>query len=113
VVDNLRGYWRDVADGLDRCVQSARAARVRAPPTLVWCALGPLRLHYTAFTGDVTSKRGAGEYGFDVAPPTFHPLLTAALAARADGERGAASGAQLRDAAALIEWCIAEVDAGV
>ena len=112
VVDNLRGYWRDVATGLiDACSRPEPPAFDAA--ALVWCALGPLRLHYTAFTGDVTSKRGAGEYGFDVAPPTFHPLLTAALAARADGERGAASGAQLRDAAALIEWCIAEVDAGV
>ena len=81
--------------------------------SLVWCAPGPLRLHYTAFTGDVTSKRGAGEYGLQVTPSSFHPLLTAALAARADGERGAASAEQLRDAAALVAWCIAEVDAGV
>lgn len=112
VIDNLSGYWSDVATGL-----IAACARAE-PPTfdaaaLVWCTLGPLRLHFTAFTGDVTSKRGAGLYGLDVAPAAFHPLLTGALAARAAGERGAAAGEQLREAADLIEWCIAEVDAGV
>ena len=61
VVDNLQGYWRGVADGV-----AAACARAEPPAfsaaDLVWCALGPLRLHYTAFTGDVTSKRGAGEH---------------------------------------------------
>ena len=45
-----------------------------------WCALGALRLHYTAFTGDVTSKRGAGEYGIVVTPDYLHDTLRAALA---------------------------------
>ena len=112
VIDNLRGYWRDVAAGLfDACDRPEPPAFDAA--ALVWCTLGPLRLHYTAFTGDVTSKRGGGLYGLEVTPDSFHPLLGTALEARADGERGAATGEQMAEAAALIEWCIAEVDAGV
>ena len=78
---------------------------------LVWCALGPLRLHYTAFTGDVTSKHGAGEHGLTAAPPTFHEVLREALAARATGELGPATTEQMRVTVALTEWCIAEVAA--
>lgn len=111
VVDNLRGYWRDVASGV------ASACDRDDPPafdagSLVWCALGPLRLHYTAFTGDVTSKRGAGEYGLDVTPARFHDTLRSALDLRASGEQGVAAPDQMRLTAELTEWCIAEVEAG-
>ena len=112
VVDNLQGYWRDVADGV-----ATACARPQPPPftaaDLVWCALGPLRLHYTAFTGDVTSKRGAGEYGLREAPPHLHGVLHAALAARANGELGPASTDDMRATAALTRWCIAEVETAV
>ena len=110
VVDNLQGYWRGVADGV-----AAACARAEPPAfsaaDLVWCALGPLRLHYTAFTGDVTSKRGAGEHGLTAAPAAFHEVLREALAARATGELGPATTEQMRVTAALTEWCIAEVAA--
>jgi len=82
------------------------------PDFLEWCALGPLRLHYTAFTGDVTSKTGAGVHGLGVAPQQFHPVLAEALAARA-GTRpdGAVSTATMTSVADLIDWCVAEVQA--
>ncbi|MEQ1699547.1 MAG: nucleotidyltransferase domain-containing protein [Ilumatobacteraceae bacterium] len=112
VVDNLRGYWREVADGV------AAACDREQPPAfsaadLVWCTLGPLRLHYTAFTGDVTSKRGAGGYGLEVAPAEFRDLLHATMSARAAGELGAATVEQLLSAVALIQWVLADVDAAV
>lgn len=111
VVDNLRNYWREIASGV------VAACERDDPPmfdagSLVWCALGPLRLHYTAFTGDVTSKRGAGEYGLDVAPAGFHDTLRAALDLRSTGQRGAVTADQMRTTADLAEWCIAEVEAG-
>ncbi len=110
VVDNLRGYWREVADGV-----AAACARPEPPPftaaDLVWCALGPLRLHFTAFTGDVTTKRGAAEYGLRKAPAEFHELLHDALAARSAGELGDATPAQMRATAALTEWVLADVAA--
>lgn len=110
VVDNLRGYWRDVATSV-----AATCDRDEPPAfdvgSLVWCALGPLRLHYTAFTGDVTSKRGAGEYGLDVAPTQFHDMLRTALVLRTGGQQRAASHEHMRSTAELAEWCIAEVEA--
>ena len=52
-----------------------------------WCALGALRLHYTAFTGDVTSKRGAGEYGIVVTPDYMHDIIRSALEAAPERTR--------------------------
>ncbi|MGB8858258.1 MAG: nucleotidyltransferase domain-containing protein [Ilumatobacteraceae bacterium] len=111
VVDNLKGYWREVADGIAAACDRAEPPAFSAAD-LVWCALGPLRLHYTAFTGDVTSKRGAGEYGLGVAPAEFHDVLRSALAARAEGELGTVALASMQATAGLIEWCIADVRAG-
>ena len=109
VVDNLRGYWREVAEGV------AVACDLEQPPSfsaadLVWCALGPLRLHYTAFTGDVTSKRGAGGYGLEIAPAGCRDLLHAAMTAR---EAGEATTEQMRATVQLIEWVLDDVDAAV
>ena len=80
---------------------------------VVWCALGALRLHCTAFTGGVVSKRGAGEYGLTVTPPALHPVLHTALAMRAAGEHGDVTTAMMRDAAAVIAWCVADVEAAI
>lgn len=112
VVDNLRGYWREVADGV------AAACGLEQPPAftaadLVWCALGPLRLHYTAFTGDVTSKRAAGGYGLEIAPAEFRDLLHITMTARAAGEVGSATTEQMQSAVALIEWVLSDVDAAI
>ena len=110
VVDNLRGYWREVADGV-----AAACDRKEPPPfsaaDLVWCTLGPLRLHYTAFTADVTSKRGAGGYGLDIAPVECRGLLHSAMTLRAAGELGIATTEQMTTSVALIEWVLADVDA--
>lgn len=110
VIDNLRTYWRQLADDV--------AAACRREPdrgfdaaSFVWCALGALRLHYTAFTGDVTSKRGAGRHGLEVAPDRFHPMLNAALDVRAAGEVGEVQPRHMADTAELIRWILADVDA--
>lgn len=107
VVDNLKSYWKDVA------AQVAGACdRVEPPafdaPMFVWCALGALRLHCTAFTGDVVSKRAAGEYGLTVLPDSLHDIVRAALSMRADGERGQVTVDLMRDAASVIDWCVRE-----
>jgi hypothetical protein len=80
--------------------------------SFVWCGLGALRLHYTAFTGEVTSKRGAGEYGLQVAPERFHPMLRAALTMRAAGEAGDVQPLYMADTAEIIRWVVADVLAG-
>lgn len=112
VSDNLRSYWKGIAAQVTAaCERPERQAF--DPPMLVWCALGALRLHCTAFTGEVVSKRGAGEYGLIVAPEVLHPVLRSALAMRAAGERGEVTVAMMRDAAAVIDWCVAEVERAV
>ena len=84
VIDNLSTYWSQLADAVvEACEDPASAFNLSS---FEWCALGALRLHYTAFTGDVTSKRGAGEYGIVVTPDYMHDTLRAALDARASGE---------------------------
>lgn len=110
VVDNLYGYWLGVADDVDRAV-GERPTGEFGGAIFTWCALGALRLHFTAFTGDVTSKRGAGEHGLRVAPERFHPMLEAALHVRAGGERGDVPAALLADAGSLIRWVVDDVRA--
>jgi hypothetical protein len=106
-VDDLDGYWRVIAEDLATSV----GRRTFTTADLEWCVLGPLRLHFTAFTADVTSKRGAGEHGLAVAPARFHDAITAALTVRRLGADGAADDADIAAAAGLTEWVLADVEA--
>jgi hypothetical protein len=106
VVDNLSTYWHQLAESVASACEDPRASFDLA--SFEWCALGALRLHYTAFTGDVTSKRGAGEYGLVVTPDYMHDTLRAALNARATGE-GEATAALMIRAADVISWTVNEV----
>ncbi len=108
VIDNLQTYWTNLADDVANvCMREPE--RGFDAESFVWCALGALRLHYTAFTGDVTSKRGAGEYGLHVAPDRFHPMLHSAIAIRAAGEEGEVQPLYMADAAELIRWVVDDV----
>lgn len=106
VVDNLNSYWVQVADSV--VMACAEPDRAFALDVFEWCALGALRLHYTAFTGDVTSKRGAGEYGLVVTPDGLHDTLRAALHARATGT-GEVTRELMLAAAEVISWTVNEV----
>jgi hypothetical protein len=112
VTDNIQTYWSSVSDDVARACDRDPAARFDAA-SFVWCALGALRQHYTAFTGDVTSKRGAGEYGLQVAPTEFHAALTTALEFRADGEQGDTDATLMAQASRIIRWCVDEVKAAM
>lgn len=106
VIDNLTTYWYQLADTVvEACEEQPRSFD---PILFEWCALGALRLHYTAFTGDVTSKRGAGEYGIVVTPDYMHDVLRAALEMRASGE-GEVTTAMMLGAADVISWTVNEV----
>jgi hypothetical protein len=112
VVDNLDGYWASVAEGVTAACEREPDRRFSAE-SVTWCVLGPLRLHYTAFTGEVTSKRGAGEQGLIVTPASLHPVIHDALAIRAAGEIGEATSTQMLAAAEVIDWCRTEVDSAL
>ncbi|MEI6495201.1 MAG: nucleotidyltransferase domain-containing protein [Actinomycetota bacterium] len=103
--DNLLGYWRSLsADLIISCDTNPLAEF--DPASFEWCALGALRLHYTAFRGGVVSKTEAGAYGLEVAPARFHSLLDEAIAVRQGaGPRDAIDTLTMRDAAELIAWC--------
>jgi hypothetical protein len=106
VIDNLSTYWYQLADTVvEACEDQPRSFD---PILFEWCALGALRLHYTAFTGDVTSKRGAGEYGIVVTPDYLHDVLRAALDVRSTGE-GDVTTAMMLGAADVISWAVNEV----
>ena len=88
VIDNLSTYWHQLAASVVAACEDQETSFDLS--LFEWCALGALRLHYTAFTGDVTSKRGAGEYGIVVTPDYMHDTLRATLAARStrlEGDR--------------------------
>jgi hypothetical protein len=106
VVDNLDSYWHQVADSV--VAASADPSHAFTLDAFEWCALGALRLHYTAFTGDVTSKRGAGEYGLVVTPERMHDTLRAALHSHATGT-GEATPELMLGAADVISWTVNEV----
>ena len=108
VVGNLQSYWSDVGRQVAEACERPEPADFETA-AFVWCALGALRLHYTAFTGDVTSKRAAGEYGLRVTPPALHPVIRSAMTQRAAGQTGQVGADEMRRAIAVIHWCIKEV----
>ena len=112
VVDNVQTYWSDVAQQVEQaCADDGSAAFETG--ALVWCTLGSLRQHYTAFSGDITSKRGAGEHGLREAPTALHPVIRAAMDRRAAGNVGEVSAVQMLQATAVIRWCVQEIAGAV
>jgi hypothetical protein len=113
VVDNLAGYWTDTAAAVEAACADADARFDRE--SFVWCALGALRLHHTAFTGEVISKTAAGHYGLEVGPAELHPALELALdwrSAPVDDDAAAGAGvdaATMAGSAAVIRWVTDEV----
>jgi hypothetical protein len=106
VIDNLSTYWHQLAQSV--VTASADSDSRFDVAAFEWCALGALRLHYTAFTGDVTSKTGAGEYGIVVTPDYMHDVIRAALEARRIGE-GEVTTTMMLGAADVISWTVDEV----
>jgi hypothetical protein len=111
VVDNLSSYWRTVAtDVRDACAREPGRAFDLA--SFEWCALGALRLHYTAFNGGVISKSAAGEYGRNLVAPQLQSHLLDAVASRQGRlDQTSATTEQMLAAADVIEWCINSVRA--
>ena len=110
VLDNLATYWTDVRNEVRRACDAEPDAAFGAA-SFVWCALGALRLHYTAFTGEVTSKAGAADYGLTVLPEHLHATVKAALDHRRRGELDRVDIATMKLAAEVITWVLDDVKA--
>jgi hypothetical protein len=106
-IDNLRTYWAPLAGQIARSL----GERHYTTADLEWCVLGALRVHHTIFTGEVTSKRGAGLSAAPDAPTRFHDTIGEALAIRAAGSDGPVPDALMRSAVELISWIAADVAA--
>jgi hypothetical protein len=108
VVENLRDYWQPLGERVVRECGSDPSATFDAS-LFEWCALGALRLHATAFTGDVISKTAAGLRGLQLAPDSTHDALSLAIAIRSGADTPTVTGEQMLRAAEVIEWCAADV----
>jgi hypothetical protein len=79
-LDNLNSYWQNLVD------EGRRVPVEEAHPLtdymLFWCVSGPVRLHFTVNTEEVTSKSGACRYALQRFPEHWHPLIREAIAAR-------------------------------
>jgi hypothetical protein len=73
---NLHDYWLPLAR---RVQQGRKPLPFHSLRTgLHWSVLGPLRLHATIATGEVLSKRAAGDHGLATMDPRWHSLIRAA-----------------------------------
>lgn len=62
VIDNADSYWRSVHTEFAGALGELQATDTLPSSVPVWCLLGTLRMLYTATTGDITSKSGAGRW---------------------------------------------------
>ncbi|SCL35222.1 Nucleotidyltransferase domain-containing protein [Micromonospora pallida] len=110
-LDNLATFWLPLAANLRAAVADApddtpaEATRVGADG-VVWCALGPARLHFTLAHEDIVSKAGAAAYLAEILP-AYAPLADRALRWRR-GEPVALTAADARAAADSVEAVVAD-----
>jgi hypothetical protein len=80
-LDNLDRYWdRWVTQG--RRLASRTALAMLTDWGVAWGVLGVSRLHYTAVTGQITSKTGAGQHALRAFPDGWHAVVEEALRCR-------------------------------
>jgi len=86
VVDNAMSYWRGVHGELVGAIGELAPDATLPSRVPEWCLLGTCRMLYTATTGDVTSKSGAGRWAATVLGDQHRAICDAVVAMR----RGAA-----------------------
>lgn len=80
VAENTHSYWRSVANGVAGAAEDTERDNFNADMT-AWSVLGIARMLFTARTGEVTSKSGAGRWLAEELPE-FRNLVDHALAIR-------------------------------
>lgn len=79
--ENLASYWRPWLARIDRLTaRPVLAAQIEEATE--WGVLGVTRLHATLATGEIVSKRGAGDYALAAFPPRWHPIVAEAIRIR-------------------------------
>jgi hypothetical protein len=110
-LDNLKTYWAPCADEVRAALRGVpddaqAGATDMAGEAVVWCVLGPARLHYTLANDDVVSKAGAGAYLAEIFP-AHGPLADRAVRWR-QGEPVTFTAADGRAAADSIDAVVAD-----
>jgi hypothetical protein len=110
-LNNLQSYWAPLADEIRTALRglpddAGADATAVAGEAVVWCVLGPARLHYTLAHNDVVSKAGAGAYLAEIFPE-YGPLTDRAIRWR-HGEPATFTVADGRAAADSIDAVVAD-----
>jgi len=82
VVDNAMSYWRGIHRELVGAIGELAPAGTLPSRVPEWCLLGTCRMLYTATTGDVTSKSGAGRWAEAVLGEQHRDICHAVAAMR-------------------------------
>ena len=82
VVDNSMSYWRGIHRELVGAIGELAADATLPSRVPEWCLLGVCRMLYTATTGDVTSKSGAGRWAAGVLGEQHRDICTSVVAMR-------------------------------
>jgi len=80
IADNTNAYWRSVSPSIRGALKDPDRTEFDSALTS-WCVLGVARMLYTARTGDISSKSGAGRWICDEFPQ-HRELVEHALAVR-------------------------------
>jgi predicted nucleotidyltransferase len=79
--ENLASYWQPWLTRTDHLASRFGIASLGGWAT-EWGVLGVTRLHATLSTGQIVSKRGAGDYALDRFSPEWHPIVEEAIRIR-------------------------------
>jgi hypothetical protein len=110
-LNNLQTYWAPLADEVRAALRGLpddepADATECTGEDVVWCVLGPARLHFTLANNDVIPKVGAGAYLAEVVP-AYGPLADRAVRWR-QGEPVTFTVADARAAADSIDAVVAD-----
>ena len=87
VVDNARSYWGVVHEQFKAATSELGESDTLPSSVPAWCLLGTCRMLYTASTGDVTSKSGAGLWVAEVVGEGHRAACEMAVELRAQPEQ--------------------------
>ena len=101
-------YWRGVLTQIDEALDADAHRDEYDAEMTEWCALGIARMAYTAETGGVASKAGAGRWAID-AHPAHRDVLECALAIRERADRTPVDRRTVEQVSALLGELVAVV----
>lgn len=106
--ENVDTYWRGVLTQIDEALDADVHRDEYDAEMTEWCALGIARMAYTAQTGGVISKSGAGRWALDTYPD-HHDVLECALAIRERADGTTVRRGTIEQVSALLGELVADV----